>query len=47
MGSVKNSRIINECLKTYTDIKLNGGMKFSNKIITVIDRDVCLLNYMY
>lgn len=48
MGSVKNSRIINECLKTYTDIKFaNGGMKFSNKIITVIDRDVCLLNYMY
>jgi hypothetical protein len=48
MGSVKNSRIINECLKTYTNINFaNGGLKFSNKIITVIDRDVCLLNYQY
>ena len=48
MGSVKNGRIINECLTTYKNINFaNGGKIFSNKIITVIDTDVTLFNYTY
>lgn len=48
IGSVRNGRIVNECLTTYKNINFaNGGKLFSDKIITVIDTDVALFNYTY
>ena len=43
-----NSRIVNECLKTYTDIYwANGCRMFNDKIIEQMDTDVALLSYEY
>ena len=47
-GSAPNSRIINLCLDTYTNIEwANGCRMFSDKIIEECDVDVALFNYKY
>lgn len=47
-GSAPNSRIINLCLDTYTNIEwANGCRMFSDKIIEECDNDVALFNYKY
>ena len=43
-----NSRIVNECLKTYTDIYwANGCRMFNDRIIEKMDTDVALIGYEY
>jgi len=47
-GSAPNSRIINVCLETYTDIYwANGCRMFSDEIIKYCDSDVALFGYEY
>ena len=47
-GSAPNSRIVQRCLDTYTNINwANGGKMFSDKIIQEIDNDVVIFNYKY
>jgi len=47
-GAARNSRIINECLEEYVDVKWAHGCKtFSEKIIKRFGMDVALFNYEY
>lgn len=47
-GAAPNSRIINECLEEYVDVKWAHGCKtFSEKIIKRFGMDVALFNYEY
>jgi len=47
-GSIPNSRIINVCLDTYTDIYwANGCRMFSDEIIKYCEPDVALFGYEY
>lgn len=47
-GSAPNSRIINLCLDTYTNVEwANGCRMFSDKIIAECDVDVALFNYKF
>ena len=45
-GSTPNSRVVRELLTVWNDLKFApGGLKTSDKLISVMDTDVALLNY--
>jgi len=45
-GTTPNSRVVRELLTVWNDLKFApGGMKTSDKLISVLDTDVALLNY--
>jgi len=47
-GSTPNSRVIDDCLDTYDDIKWgNGGKLFNDAIIKFMKPDVALFGYEY
>lgn len=47
-GSTPNSRVIDDCLDTYDDIKwANGGKLFNDAIIKFMKPDVALFGYEY
>jgi len=47
-GTVPNSRVVRELLTVWDNVKYApGGLRTSDKLITIIDTDVAILNYKY
>ena len=45
-GSTPNSRVVRELLKVWDDLtSIPGGVKTSNKLISILNIDIALLNY--